>query len=264
MKLGRYPFFVRRDAVPAHLRPRPEPAVVPLPVPTPTLHPVLAQYCDRAVIVPRALDAGKGGGVVAAREYKRGQTILEEENDGASDQSRLWVLVDMLLDCDPDHPTRTLFEATRASANDDESWPPLFDDDDVEAAERIRQLHGSDANPESIYTLLSRCVLAAQDTSGRMTEGFYPMLARVNHSCDPNCFIPEDRRTTTRRPVARRRIRTGEALTFSYLREVLVLTPPDTHPRRVDFLSLELKQRQRILHTHARFRCLCTRCRTEK
>jgi [histone H3]-lysine4/36 N-trimethyltransferase SMYD len=80
--------------------------------------------------------------------------------------------------------------------------------------------------------------------------GLFPLLARINHSCDPNAQIISQTFVDYHVDViALRSIGVGEEVTISYL-------PPHIHQR--------VSRRKQLLQSRYLFDCQCSRCVKEE
>jgi len=87
--------------------------------------------------------------------------------------------------------------------------------------------------------------------------GLFPFAARCNHSCDPNAEVRnQEYIDCVIDVVARRDIRAGEEITYSYLS----VRPSETHGST----TRTCHRRRRELYAKYLFHCQCQRCREEE
>ena len=76
--------------------------------------------------------------------------------------------------------------------------------------------------------------------------GVFPIINRINHSCNPNCSVSWNSDTNMEEVFIMEKVEQGEELTISYLDMVTA--------------TVTRQQRQEYLATHFMFHCQCSLC----
>lgn len=157
-----------------------------------------------------------------------------------------WDLVDLLLR-DP-----TLMKSLRSCA----LWatPQLLDPHSLLVEAHLVQKH-----KKSRQLVRNLHALVATNNIGIVTAsqivvgyGLYRTLSHADHSCDPSCRLePGSPEMNELALYAKRDLRSGEAITWSYFREA-------------EFLAADFDTRNEALVDTFRFACRCSRCQSER
>jgi len=156
-----------------------------------------------------------------------------------------WDLVDMLLR-DP-----ALLKEIRSC----HLWstPQLLDSQSLQVEAHLVKTH-----KKSRQLVRDLHALVATNNIGIVTPtqivrgyGLYRMLSHADHSCDPSCRLEPGPQTNELSLCAKRDLRPGEPVTWSYFRET-------------EFLAADFDTRNEALVNTFRFVCRCERCRSEK
>lgn len=166
---------------------------------------------------------GKGLGIVATRDLKCGDMIIEEVP---------------LLQYDKDH--EMLMEILTRSSSIPEFVKPQWARLSEKQREQVMELH--DQCSEKTLSGIMRTNALARGVEGTGSL-ICPVISRFNHSCAPNCQHAWDEAAGLERVFACRDIEVGEELCICYID---IVKPRD--------------ERQRELSVRYGFTCACTAC----
>jgi hypothetical protein len=190
--------------------------------------------------------------LVAGRNLAAGELILHEQAVVHVPVGRyrydtfVWDLIDKLLS-----DKALLAQYTRCQLLS--SQLQLHAEDEVIEDLMVKKHHKSRRFVHELYLGVGTNNLGILDEAGLVRAyGVFPFLSRADHSCEPNAELtPANWRAGETALSAKRDIRAGEPLTWSYFREA-------------EFLPQDWATRNYHLVNVFRFACRCARCKAER